>query len=156
MQSKTSPCKAKECTTSKGGGIATFLMIAAMMIGMAHAQSGPRIRLASPTPRAPSAASIRAVQPAVLIPSRAVYSPRSRGVSQGTFRNVPATTGPYVTGPGQWVPTGAQLEVFRFEAEPGYTVATPASASGHWDWKRATLADLVELSRRNKAARGED
>jgi hypothetical protein len=64
--------------------------------------------------------------------------------------------GPYLTGPGQWVPAGAQAEAMALQWEPGFTRATAAAASGHWDWKRASLAELVALSRQNKASRAAD
>ena len=154
MRTKSNQGKSAGCKTARMVAIAASAALAAVMVGETHAQPGPRFGLAPATSTASPATAIRAIQPTVLIRSHPVYYPRSQ--SYGATRNVPATGGPYVTGPGQWVPAGAQLDVIRFETEPGYTAATPASASGHWDWRRATMADLVELSRRNKAGRDKD
>jgi hypothetical protein len=133
--------------------LATAVPVFFMIVGIAHGQPGLRFGIA-PSASTATVAVPMTSRPLVLIRSHPVYYPASQ--NQGAPRTVPATGGPYVTGRGQWVPTGAQLDVIRFETEPGYTAATPASASGHWDWRRATMADLVELSRRNKAARGEN
>jgi hypothetical protein len=134
-----------------------FALIAAMAAGLlaggAHAQQGPRYGLAAATSQ-----SVVVVAP--LVAHHPVYTPSYPGSSHSNrsnapLRSAPPTRGPYLVGTGQWVPEGAQKDVFAFQAEPGYTMATPAAASGHWDWKRASLADLVELSRRNKAARAD-
>jgi hypothetical protein len=66
--------------------------------------------------------------------SRPVQQPRSAPL------NLYAETHPpYLVGSGQWTPT------------PGWGVP---SDSG-WNWRRAELSELVELSRRNKALRAE-
>lgn len=49
------------------------------------------------------------------------------------------THSPYMVGTGQWTPT------------PGW--GTPSDTG--WNWRRAELSELVELSRRNKALRAE-
>ncbi len=129
-------------------------IISANSPGAAQAQSPARYGLA-PAISAPPRV-LPAPQPLILVRSHPVY------VGAGNYR--PASTppgnasarGPYLTGPGQWAPNGPVADTMALPLEPGDSRATPAAASGHWDWKRVSLAELVELSRRNKAARTTD
>lgn len=132
----------------------------------ALAQQGPRFGLAPA--EAPKPAAVPALaRPLVIIRSQPVYLqsysgnfPSSSGNSLSSSRNSysapqssPPAQSPYLVGPGQWVPEGTQVEMLALQSAPGFTRATPASASAHWDWQRTAPGDLVEMSRRNKASR---
>ncbi|MSQ51733.1 MAG: hypothetical protein EXR28_07580 [Betaproteobacteria bacterium] len=131
----------------------------AMLAGGAQAQQGPRYGLAPA--EAPKPAVVPPLRPLVVIRSHPVYypaysphSPSSSGNSSP--RSTSPVQGPYLVGPGQWVPEGAQMDVLALQSAQEFTRATPAAASAHWDWKRTSLGELVEMSRRNKASRAAD
>ena len=130
---------------------AALLPLALLASAAAWSQQGPGYGIAR-TVAAPPSQPVS--QPLVLIRSHPVYlgsTYRRTSVSTGSASG---SRGPYMVGSGQWVPAGAQADALLLMTEPGDTMATPAAASGHWDWRRATMADLVEMSRRNKASRG--
>jgi len=129
---------------------AALLALAFLGSAVALAQSGPGYGLAP----AASHPHVTVSQPLTLF--RTAYYGANSYRTTKTPSTSPPARGPYLTGPGQWVPTGQQADALALQREPGDTRATPAAASGHWNWKRASLADLVELSRRNKSSRDND
>ena len=135
-----------------GAALAASLVMA-LAAGFAQAQQGPRYGLAGAVaaPPVPVPMPQPQPQPRILIRSHPIYVGSGWYAPVSVPNSSSRPSGPYLTGPGQWVPTGAQAEAPALQWEPGYTRATAAAASGHWDWKRATLAELVELSRQNKA-----
>ena len=142
-----------KCNCAAAAVTATVLAMA-LAAGAAQAQQLPRRGLASAVPAPP--VSIPLAPPLTLIRSHPVYIHSAPYFSTAAPGSAPTARGPYLIGPGQWVPAGQQADAMAMQWEPGDTMATPAAPSGHWDWKRASLAELVELSRRNKASRAAD
>lgn len=116
----------------------------------AHAQQSARYGLAPAVSHRPSVAQVSPSR--ILIRSYPVYVGATTYRSPPASYSTPPARGPYLSGPGQWVPSAQQADAMALSGEPGDTRATPAAASGHWDWKRTSLAELVEISRRNKAS----
>ena len=133
---------------------AALLGFAFLVCTGAHAQQGARFGLG----RAVSTArvSVPVSQPPILFRSYPVYYGANSYRTNYVPRTSAPASGPYMIGPGQWVPSGTAASEIAMEWQPGDSRATPAAASGHWDWKRTSLAELVELSRRNKSSRGND
>lgn len=141
-------------TTTLLKQLAALPALVCLLCAGAQAQQGARYGLA---PAASHRPIVTQVSPSrVLIRSYPVYVGATTYRSAPVASGAPPARGPYLTGPGQWVPGAQQADAMALLGEPGDTRATPAAASGHWDWKRTSLAELVEISRRNKASREPD
>ena len=141
---------------------AAAVLACALPTGALAQQQGPRYGLAPPAPPATASALASASVPTVIRQPVFVVRPHPVVIARPAISPsaaspaAPAARGPYVTGPGQWTPEAARLDVLALQSEPGYSPPTPAAASAHWNWQRVSMADLVEMSRRNKAARSAD
>jgi len=135
-------------------GTSTAVLIPAP--AQAQQVQGPRLGVA-PTPPAPRTAMPIAIRPvtvvrrAVVVGSYPVTTFTPAAAQQTAANAAPRNT--YLTGPGQWVPADAYAQAIALHSQPGDSAPSPAAASGHWDWQRVSMAELVEMSRRNRAAR---